>query len=220
MESINCKIVSWNEIEKWTRNVASQIRKEGFAPEICIGLTRGGWIPSRLICDHLRIKDLHSVKTEHWGITATKDGEAKLAAPLTVEIAEKRILLVDDITDTGQSMKLAFEHARSKGSADVRSATLLHIAHSKFKPDFYALEVPAAEWTWFIFPWNFNEDIQSLVHKTLADGAKGDGEIMELLKKHCKITVDDDVIRDTLAELAKRREVVRSQGKWHRNKVD
>jgi len=214
MESINCKIVSWTEIENWTKNVATKIRESGYKPETCIGLTRGGWIPSRLICDILRIKDLHAVKTEHWGITATKDGSAKLVAPLNVDIKDKSVLLVDDITDTGQSLSLAVDHAKAKDAKNVMSATLLHITHSKITPDFYAVEVPADDWAWFIFPWNFNEDIQSLINKALSDGEKADKEIRDVLRKHCKIMVNQHIINTTLLELARMDEVEKKGDKW------
>ena len=218
MDPINCRIVKWNEIEDWTRTIASRIDESGYEADVCIGMTRGGWVPSRLICDRLGIKDLHAIKTEHWGITATKDGEAKLAHPLTIDIEHKNVLIIDDITDTGQSLKLAVDHTKAKGANNVISATLLHITHSKITPDYYAVEVPANDWAWFIFPWNFNEDIQSLIRKTLDDGEREYGEIVELLKKHCRIDIDADVIKGTLLELAKREEIERSGEKWTKKK--
>lgn len=216
MEPVNCKIVSWEEIDDWTNTVASKIKNEGYDPDTCIGMTRGGWIPSRLICDRLGIKDLHAVKTEHWGITATKDGKAKLATPLPINVKDKRILIVDDITDTGQSLNLALDHVKTKGAEDVMSATLLHITHSVITPDFYAVEVSARDWAWFIFPWNFNEDITSLINKALGDGEKASMEIKDVLKKHCRITVDQAVIDRTLLEMAKLNEVEKKGEMWQK----
>jgi hypoxanthine phosphoribosyltransferase len=218
MEFINCKVVNWGEIEDWTESVAASIKQSGYSPDMCIGMTRGGWVPSRLICDHLGIKDLHAVKTEHWGITATKNGEARLAQPLAIEVEDKKVLIVDDITDTGQSLRLALEHVKERGAKNVISATLLHITHSKVTPDFYAVEVPATEWTWFIFPWNFNEDIQSLVNKTLDDGDRADMEIVDLLKKHCSINVDHKIVKNTLVELENNMQVEKIGEKWARKK--
>lgn len=203
MENVKCRIVTWNDIDGWVKELSRKVRNSGFAPDVVIGLTRGGWIPARLICDDLGIKHLYSVKTEHWGITATRDGKAKLTQPLAVDIKNKNVLVIDDITDTGQSMVLALDHMAQLQPANVRSATLLHITHSKIKPDYYVVEVPKEEWTWFIFPWNFNEDIQSLVQKAVGD-AHASAEIKDLLVKHCQLTVDDDVIYDTLLKLAKR----------------
>jgi len=203
METIKCQIVKWDEIEKWVDDVVDKIRRSGYKPDAVIGLTRGGWIPARLICDKLNIKNLYAIKTEHWGLTATKDGHAKIAQPLAADVKDKKVLIVDDITDTGQSLTLAKEHVHSFKPSDVKTATLLHITHSSIVPDFYSVEVPKEEWTWFIFPWNFNEDIQSLVAKALND-VRAAEEIKEVLKKHCQIAVEERVIYNALLTLARK----------------
>lgn len=196
-------MVSWHDIDVWTKELAEKIKESGYMPDAIVGLTRGGWIPARLVCDILMVKNLYAVKTEHWGLTATKDGTAKLAQPLAVDVKDKNVLVIDDITDTGQSLGLALKHIKELKPANLKSGTLLHITHSQVVPDYYVIEVPKEEWTWFIFPWNFNEDIQSLVQKALGD-AKSSREIKTLLQKHCKLTVDDHIIYDTLLTLAKK----------------
>ncbi|MGC8912728.1 MAG: phosphoribosyltransferase [Thermoplasmata archaeon] len=203
METIKCQIVKWEDIEKWVDDVVEKIRKSKYMPDVVVGLTRGGWIPARLICDELQVKNLYAVKTEHWGLTATRDGQAKIAQPLAADVRGKNVLIVDDITDTGQSLSLAKQHVESFEPKALKTATLLHITHSIIVPDFYSVEVPKEEWTWFIFPWNFNEDIQSLVSKALND-VRAAEEIKDVLKKHCQIAVDERVIYNALLTLARK----------------
>lgn len=205
MEDTKCRLVTWDEIASWTRTLARKVRDHGFIPDVVVGLTRGGWVPARLLCDHFSIKNLYSVKTEHWGLTATKDGSAKLAAPLGVDVSGKRVLVVDDITDTGQSLQLALNHVRSLGPAGSRTGTLLHITHSMIVPDYYTVEVPKEDWTWFIFPWNFNEDIRNFVAKAQKE-AGSPAEIRSLLKRHCQIDVPVPAIEDALVELARKKQ--------------
>lgn len=214
MESINCKIVSWADIEAWTRKVVSDIQASGYVPDAVIGLTRGGWIPSRLICDRLLLKDLYAVKTEHWGVTATRDGQALLAHGLPVDVAGKNVLVVDDITDTGQSLRLATEHVLAGDPKGVKTATLLHIDHSTFVPDFYAKTVPRGEWTWFIFPWNYSEDLQSLIQKAIKDEAHAPETIRHLLAKHCSLHIDEEEIREHLGQLEASEKVVSENGRY------
>jgi hypothetical protein len=164
IERFHCKLVTWKEIEKWSYRVAKKV--SAYKPELIIGLTRGGWIPARLMCDYLVEKNLCSIKTEHWGITATRDRRARLVQNLNVKIKGKRVLVVDDITDTGMSMQLALEHIRAKEPKAMKSATLLHIEGAKIEPDYYDVFIPKEKWTWFIFPWNVNEDLCSLIPKT------------------------------------------------------
>jgi hypoxanthine phosphoribosyltransferase len=200
MKLVNCKIVSWSEIEEWTNDVASKMRAEGFRPDAVIGLTRGGWVPARLLCDIMNIKDLYAVKTEHWGITATRDGNAKLAQKLSGDVKGKRVLIMDDITDTGKSLALALDHVRTFGPKSLRSGTLLHITHSLVEPNYYSVEVPAENWTWFIFPWNFNEDIRTLIVNAMGHG-RTPQTIKRTLNEYCKITVSEDIIRDVLDDI-------------------
>ncbi len=159
-------LVSWSDIEKWCSAIRAQV-VDNFSPEVIIGLSRGGLVPSRILSDSLWIKDLLSIKTEHWGITATKSGQAVLNDPGKLNLKGKKVLIVDDITDTGQSMKLAYDFVKSQEPADIRSATMLHITRSEFVPDFYGELVDQKQWTWFIFPWNVYEDLDNLLMKAM-----------------------------------------------------
>ncbi len=165
VERFHCQLVSWREIERWSLDIAERI--VGYGPEVIIALTRGGWIPARLLCDFLVEKSLCSIKTEHWGITARKDMKARLAQELNVDIKGKKVLVVDDITDTGMSMEIALKHVKSRMPGEVKSATLLHIEGARIEPDYYSVFVPKEQWTWFIFPWNVNEDLCTLIPKVL-----------------------------------------------------
>jgi hypoxanthine phosphoribosyltransferase len=161
------KLVSWAEIEKWCRNIGKQAIKSGFIPEAIIGLSRGGLVPARMLSDRMWIKDLYAVKTEHWGFTASKDGKAVLKKQGDPDIKGKRVLVVDDITDTGESMKLAFDYVKSLSPAEIRTSTMLHITRSSFKPDFYSEEINEEKWAWFIFPWNVYEDLDNLIGRSM-----------------------------------------------------
>jgi len=149
IERFHCQLVSWKDIELWSKDVAKKV--EDYAPDVIIGLTRGGWVPARLLCDFLVEKNLCSIKTEHWGITARKDSKARLAQGLNVNVRGKKVLLMDDITDTGMSMELALSHVAGKMPGAMKSATLLHIEGARIEPDYYSVFVPKEKWTWFVF---------------------------------------------------------------------
>ncbi|MEM2869844.1 MAG: phosphoribosyltransferase [Thermoplasmata archaeon] len=215
VESFRCRLVRWDEIAKWTSEVAQKIRECGCRPTIVIGLTRGGWIPARLLCDHLKVKKLYAVKTEHWGVTANPDGKALLTQELNVSIEKESVLVVDDITDTGESMTLALAHLFKMRPREIRTATLLHITHSKIEPDFYTVKVPKEKWTWFIFPWNLNEDMRTLTPKTL-DRPKTVKEIRSAFKKQFFISPPEALIRTALADLEAEGKVRRKGALWER----
>ncbi len=217
IEKFHCRLVTWRDIENWSKDIVRKVQESGYEPEIVIGLARGGLVPARLIADYLNIKDLYAVKTEHWGLTATPDGQAKLAQGLQVSIEGKKVLVVDDITDTGQSIKLALEHVVNHAPKEAKTATLLHITHSKYVPDYYSEEVPEDNWTWFIFPWNVYEDLRNLVQKTLYR-KKSMKEIKESLLEQFDIDVSTRVISEVLHDLERRKIVKLASGKWELRK--
>ncbi len=195
--------MTWDEIATWAAAVGAKIKQSDFDPEVIVGLTRGGWLPARLLCDLLAIKRLYAVKVEHWGVTAQPDGKARLVQGLTTDIAGGKVLIVDDITDTGESLALAKQHVAEARPSELRTATLLHITHSKVKPDFYEVEVPKEEWAWFIFPWNLHEDLRTIVPKALDRTARTVADIKEALQSDFQLDLAPELIKDTLRELTR-----------------
>jgi hypothetical protein len=178
-----CYILDYDDIANYAYQTAQNIKESGWRPEAIVGVARGGWVHARIQCDLLGVKNLYSVKVDHWGVTATKDGKAKLTCPLVGDVEDMQVLVVDDITDTGESLTMAVNHVEETGKpAEVRSATLMHIAGSKFVPDYFGVEVT---WAWEIWPWNFYEDLTSLIMK-IFQGEKVSELTTPELKKHLR----------------------------------
>lgn len=194
------RAVTWNDIERWCSTVRQKIIKE-YRPDLIIGLSRGGLVPARILSDSLWIKDLLSVKTEHWGITATKSGQAILRDPGSLNILGRNVLIVDDITDTGQSMKLAYEFVQKQSPASIRTATMLHITRSEFIPDYYGEEITEKNWAWFIFPWNVYEDLDNLISKILKK-EMSTAEIGRQLRENFDLSLDENRLGALLGEFA------------------
>jgi uncharacterized protein len=165
-----CRRATWADVDRWADAVAEQVRAAEAVPETIVGLTRGGWVPSRVLADRLGVKRLVSLRAQHWGVTATPDGAASLTEGLSGPIADQRVLVVDDITDTGESLMLALRHVAEAHPARAESATFLHIAHAKFRPTYVAEEIPRDAWAWIVFPWNYWEDLRALATKAAARG--------------------------------------------------
>ncbi|HEC96056.1 MAG TPA: phosphoribosyltransferase [Euryarchaeota archaeon] len=213
-EKFKCRFVTWEDIVRWVKDVAEKIRNSGYKPDVIVALARGGWIPGRLLCDHLLVKDLYSLKTEHWGITATRDGKAKVVHDVPVSLKDKRVLIMDDITDTGQSLSLALEHVKKHNPAEVKTAAMLHITHSKFVPDYFSEEVPAEDWTWFIFPWNYYEDMRNLITQILKEGEKTIEELIDLFKRYYELETTTNQLLEVLQLMEKEGFVKRSNSRW------
>jgi hypoxanthine phosphoribosyltransferase len=193
--------MDWELFYSLSVEVARKIIESGYRADFMVGLARGGWVLSRVLCDFLAIKDLVSLKVEHWGVTATPDGTAQLKYPFEIDLTGRSVLVVDDITDTGDSMKIATDYVRTKNPAEVRTAALRHIKGSKFTPDYYGDEI---SWRWVIFPWNYVEDMCNIVPKA-SEGTDDLAEVKRRLKVNYKIDVDEDEITRILEEVERRK---------------
>jgi uncharacterized protein len=160
-----CRAVSWADVDRWADAIEAKVRAADRLPETLVGLTRGGWVPARLLADRLGVKRIVSLRAQHWGITATPTGAATLTEGLSGPVAGERVLVVDDITDTGESLQLAVTRVREGEAARVESAAFLHIAHSKFLPTYFGEEIARDAWVWIVFPWNYWEDLVTLARR-------------------------------------------------------
>ena len=186
--------MKWKEMEALSRSVAKKIRDSSFTPDVVVALARGGLVPARAICDYLVLKNLVAVNVEHWGITAGITGKAKLTYSLNMDLTGKKVLVVDDITDTGESMMIAIDHVKEQGAEEIKTATLQHIKTSKYKPNYYAEEL---DWKWIIFPWNVQEDLASLIIKFMDEKELTAKEIKGRLKQKHGIEAEDLRLLDT-----------------------
>lgn len=159
------KLVSWSEIVDWTFNLSKKIEDSGYRPDIVVAVARGGYVPARLICDFMGISDLLSVQSQHWVEAAKVTQKAILRHPFKIDAENKNILIVDDIVDTGETLKLAKEFVLENWKPnDARTASLQWISPvAKYKPDYYLIEVK--DWAWFQYPWTRLEDVMEFIER-------------------------------------------------------
>ena len=164
--SIKCYFVSWDKAYRLGRKIARKIKKSGFIPDLVIGVARGGLVPARIVCDFLHQKDLTSLKAEHWGIASTL-GNARIKYPLPeeIDISGKRILVVDDVADTGETYQVIVKHILERSPSEVRTAVLQYKTCSTFKPDYWGEKHDA--WKWIIYPWALYEDMTGFIKRVL-----------------------------------------------------
>jgi hypothetical protein len=178
------------------RNLGKKIR-DTFKPDVIVAIARGGWVPARILCDLLDVTGLYSVKIEHWGKVATP-GEAKIVQQLNVNLNGKSVLLVDDVTDTGDTAIIAREHLLDLGAKDVRIAVLDHKITSRFTPDFYVNRMDS--WKWIVYPWSYHEDTRDFIEK-LSLFYETPQNIQRILKEKYDFEVDLSIIEYVTQEL-------------------
>lgn len=192
-----CRQASWADVDRWADDLAAQVRRADRVPGTIVALTRGGWVPGRLLADRLGVRRLVGLRAQHWGVTATPSGRAELTEGLSGPVTEHEVLVVDDITDTGQSLALATEHVAKEGARRVESGTFLHLTHSTFRPTYTAEEIPREAWVWVVFPWNYWEDLATLGRRAFEE-TRDYGASQRLLAQRCGLTVPVEDVRRAL----------------------
>jgi hypoxanthine phosphoribosyltransferase len=201
-ERFRCTVVDWSYAYTLCKDASEEIRAAGYTPDVVIGVARGGWYLARVLCDFFLLKDLISVKVEHWGLAATITGDAKLKCGLDVNALElvrgKRVLIADDVTDTGDSLRLIAAYLESSGANEVKTVTMQHKTTAAYAPDFYGELM--TEWTWIVYPWSIIEDVLELSEQTLAKTGRGLSlcELRDALKVEFELYVPYSQLREVL----------------------
>jgi len=195
-QNIEFEVPTWNQIYRMLIHIAEKIRRDHFKPDVIVGVSRGGWPPARVLSDLLENPNLANVRAEFYvGVAETK-GEPVLTQPVSVKVAGKRVLVVDEVADTGKSLQLIREHLKAEGASDVRIATVYLKPWSIVKPDYYAKETSR----WIVFPWEVKETIRKLVQKCKEKGKPFEAEMEKLVEAGLSKRLVKRFLREILEE--------------------
>ncbi len=219
MPKIKTKLVSWDEIVSWARDLSRKIEESNYRPDVVVAIARGGFVPARLVCDFLMIENLISIQSQHWTEAAKVEEKAIIKFPYKLDLNNGKVLIVDDIVDTGDSVLLAKDFIRKNWNvSDVRVAVLQWISPvAKFKPDYYSVEV--REWIWFQYPWTRLEDTYQFLKRILSEEGKYKKswtfqELVSKFKEWYEIDVGEDYYKDAVEWLLKNK-VLRVEGGYY-----
>lgn len=153
------------------------IVRSGYEPNLIVAVARGGWIPARLLLDFRSTKDVANIKIEGYTEINQQQVDPIISQPLGISVEGKTLLVVDDIADSGKSLKLAIEHLKEAGAAVVKTATLYHKPWSIVTPDYLVRQTDV----WVVFPWEFIE-FSRKQHELMSKEGKNSREIADFLK--------------------------------------
>lgn len=165
MEDSQYLSVDWQEYHTLTQSIADQIltSETPFATIIAIG--RGGLTFGHLLSDFLRIP-ICSITIQSY-TDIKKQGEVKITEGLSSRIAGKRVLLVDDIADSGATLKRATSYLRRFRPESIAIATLFYKPHSTVRPDYFAKQTDL----WILQPFEVTEWVTTFSTKMKKEGA-------------------------------------------------
>jgi len=157
----SCELVTWQRFYALARRLAQRIDDSGFRPDLIVAIARGGYMPARILSDFLGQTNMASFRIEHYR-SAQKQAAALVRYPLAADIGGRKVLLVDDVSDSGDTFEAALEHLHERGEpAQLKTAVLHHKLVSRYRPDYYACKV--IKWRWIIYPWAVAEDLRGFI---------------------------------------------------------
>jgi hypothetical protein len=190
------EVPTWNQIYKMLLNLTEKIRKSKFKPDVIVGVSRGGWPPARVLSDLLGNPNLANVKAEFYvGVAETK-GEPTLTQPVSMKIADKKVLIVDEVADTGKSLKLVKDHIIEKGATEVKIATVYYKPWSIVKPDYYEKETSK----WIVFPWEIKETVRKIVRRCGEKKTSIEEDTAKLVKAGISAELVERFLKEILEE--------------------
>lgn len=152
--------LTWQGFGDACRQIAQQIADSGWMPDLIVAIARGGMLPAGAISYALGVKANGAINVEFYtGVGKTMLEPEILEPYMDISSLEgKRVLIVDDVADSGKTLKLIMgliaKEGLSMGSGaakvDARSATIYLKPTSIIKPDYVFKQTDK----WINFPWS------------------------------------------------------------------
>src|SRR5215831_15003424 len=117
--------MSWAELGTGSKALGEQVAADGFRPDFILGISRGGLLVAGALAYVLGVKNTFTMSVEFYtGIDERLEMPMILPpVPDLVDLGEARVLIADDVADTGQTLVLVKEFLAGK-VGDVRVAVL------------------------------------------------------------------------------------------------
>jgi len=151
--STSVKELTWKEFDRAVQQLAGSIQ-ETFEPQVVVGVAHGGVfvggaLAGALGCQFFPVRI--SRRSRDRGSAAAKTAKtSQLSGEMPAELKGRRVLIVDDVASSGDTLELATALAREVGAKKVATACLV-TKPGGFSPDYSALSTASL----IVFPWDY-----------------------------------------------------------------
>ena len=149
-------LMTWEDLGTGVRALAEQVHADGYRPDIVLAIARGGLLVAGALGYALGVKNTYTMNVEFYtGVDERLDMPMILPpVPDLVDFAETKLLIADDVADTGATLKLVQEFCAGK-VAEVRSAVLYEKPRSIVHCDYVWRRTDR----WITFPWSAQDPV-------------------------------------------------------------
>jgi hypoxanthine phosphoribosyltransferase len=145
------EVLDWQTFGAASRELAQQVADDGYRPDLILSIARGGLFVAGALGYALSVKNLHVMNVEFYnGVGSSLDMPVMLPpVPSTVDFSAKRVLIADDVADSGKTIELVRDFIQDR-VADVRSAVVYEKSRSLVKCEYVWRRTDL----WINFPWS------------------------------------------------------------------
>jgi uncharacterized protein len=150
------EVMSWDDLGLGGRELAQAVFDDGYRPDMVLGIARGGLLVAGAIGYALGVKNTFTMNVEFYtGIDERLEVPMILPpVPDLVDFADFKVLVADDVADTGATLRLVQEFCAGK-VAEVRCAVLYEKPRSAVKCEYVWRRTDR----WITFPWSAEEPV-------------------------------------------------------------
>jgi hypoxanthine phosphoribosyltransferase len=139
--------ITWARFGELCKELALAVA--AYDPEIVVGIAKGGVLPAAVLASLLR-REFYPVRLSRRHDDRIVRDRPALLTPLPAAVAGKRVIVVDEITVSGETLRLAAQEALRLGAVAVKTATLFVHGDSR-RPDYFVLETDDL----ILNPWDY-----------------------------------------------------------------
>ena len=157
------EVMSWQALGDGARELAELVHRDGYRPDIVLAIARGGLLVAGAIAYALGVKNTFTMNVEFYtGVDERLEMPMLLPpVPDLVDFAEQRVLIADDVADTGATLALVKDFCQGK-VAEVRCAVLYEKPRSAVNCEYVWRRTDR----WIVFPWSAREPVGGALLET------------------------------------------------------
>jgi hypoxanthine phosphoribosyltransferase len=153
------EVLTWPTFGVAIRELAGEIVKTGFRPDLVLAIARGGLTVGGTMAYALGTKNCATINVEYYtGVDERLDLPVMLPpVPDPVGMDDLNVLIADDVADTGRTLAMVNEFCRQH-VREARTSVLYRKPWSTIDPDFVWRETDR----WIAFPWSAEGPVDGL----------------------------------------------------------
>ncbi len=139
--------LTWWQVDRAIFSLADKLRE--YKPDVIVGIARGGLIPAVRLSHILGDIELKVIDVKFYTDINEHTEMPKITIPIYGDLKGKRVVIVDDVSDTGKTLEVVINEVKRLGAKEIKVACLAMKPWTSVVPDFYVFRTDK----WIVFPW-------------------------------------------------------------------